>query len=182
LILAVAIAAAAAAVVVVLDPFARHGADRVKHLVDWSGGCVSVDVNTSPRDWAALLDFQKYWRSADARASIQCMNAGPLVGYARFPTEQALRHDVAAAPPLYRICDLPKLVNGHRRLDGSREDAAAFRRMCSRRGGRFSEETYRYCVAGREVVVDGLDEAGQFDDLCDDLDGREARPPAPVPR
>ena len=155
----------------------RTGAERVRHMVDWDASCKSVELTRSP---ARLPDYARLWKGAEERARMWCTEVGPSVTYARFASEEALRREIRASPPVYRICDglnsRDEFVTSLDRVAGGR----AFRRRCARRGGKMDEGTERYCVAGDEVVVDGFDDEPGFEELCDDLDGRFERPPRSV--
>jgi hypothetical protein len=111
------------AAVVLWHPWPRHGADRIRHLVDWPA-CASVTESHSDR-----------WRDADEDTLIECEMLGPWVEHARFPSHAALRSDLLAASPSSAVCiygdgtevaingleahQFPKLC---RKLEGTRVD------------------------------------------------------------
>jgi hypothetical protein len=147
----------------------RHGADRVYHLIDWDDSCASVEMETARR---AERGYAASWRSTLEVAHMQCTHLGDTAFYARFPNAATRRREVAASPPVYRICDAPGRVQWDDAVEG-----AAFRRRCARMDGRVLEGTYRYCVAGRELAVDGFIDKRDFRALCAKLDGRIRRAP-----
>jgi hypothetical protein len=104
---------------------------------------------------------------------MRCEYFGDSAFYARFRTVVALRREVRAAPPVYRVCDGARWVYPDHEV-GS---AASFRRRCARDGGQLYEGTRQYCVAGTEVIVDRLVSDRDVRELCVKLDGRVLRPP-----
>jgi hypothetical protein len=104
--------------VLVLHLYPRSGADRIRHMIDWPGGCESVST-------ASVSMFV----SADQQVSIQCQMLGPRVVYARFSSEAQRDRQLHLTPP-----------------------------------------SAQYCVAGTEIVIDGLDHG--FAALCARLHGR----------
>lgn len=71
------------------------GVQRVHDLVDWDPSCmVVIDEDSGPRGW----------ERAEAHASIRCEHLGPIVHYARYDDDEALRRDVLEHPPSAATC------------------------------------------------------------------------------
>jgi len=77
----------------------RRTDDRVQlvhDLVDWDDSCAAVEIDEDggPHGWAR----------ATTHASIRCEHLGPIVHYARYESDQALRADVLGHPPSTPTC------------------------------------------------------------------------------
>jgi hypothetical protein len=93
-------------VVLHIHPWPRRGADRVRHLVDWPD-CARITVDSGRREWPR----------AEEDTWIDCENLGPWVKYARFASNEDMRHDLLAVSPESAVCiygdgDTEVAVNG----------------------------------------------------------------------
>jgi hypothetical protein len=88
--------AATAAIAVALHPWPRHGAEQIRHLVNWPPDCADVTANP--------VRGPGRWPHADEEMFIDCEMLGPWVRYARFSDRQALERDLLAASPASAVC------------------------------------------------------------------------------
>jgi hypothetical protein len=120
--LALAAAVALAAMAIAWHPWPRHGADRLRHLVQWPA-CAAVTVEP--------VRVPDAWPHAKGHTMVDCEMLGPWVAYARFPDRRALQTDLLAASPDSAVC-----LYGHGTevaVDGL--DAQQFRKLCNQLHG-----------------------------------------------